>query len=86
VQSNPLPPQRSGLTAIDGAMSLVVILLIVQMWLLTSALEASLAGHKETALPASIISGVILGACVCLYRFVDHVDSEVRKTDGIDRH
>ena len=86
MQSNPLPPQRSGLTAIDGAMSLVVILLIVQMWLLTSALEASLAGHDETALPASIISGVILGACIGLYLFVDRVDADVRKSEGSDHH
>ena len=78
MKSNPPAPQRGGLTAIDGAMSLVVILLIVQMWLLTSALEAFLAGHHETALPACLISAGIFVACLCLYLFVDRVDAEVR--------
>jgi len=77
-------PQRSGLTAIDGAMSLVVILLIVQMWLLTAALESFLAGHDEAALPASLISAAIFGACLCLYLFVDRVDADVRKSEGND--
>ena len=84
MQPNPLPPQRGSLTAIDGAMSLIVILLIVQMWLLTSALEAFLAGHHDTAMPACLISAVIFGACLCLYLFVDRVDAEVRKSVGDD--
>lgn len=37
--------QRRGLVAIDGAMALIVILLIVQIWLLSATLEAFLAGH-----------------------------------------
>lgn len=73
------PPQYRGLTAIEGAMALIVILLIVQMWLLTAALEAFLAGHRETAFPAAIISGVIFLACLGLYLFVDRVDVEVRR-------
>lgn len=73
------PPQYRGLTAIEGAMALIVILLIVQMWLLTAALEAFLAGHRETALPTALISGVIFLACLGLYLFVDRVDVEVRR-------
>lgn len=73
-----LPPQNRGLTAIDGAMTLIVVLLIVQMWLLTAALEAFLAGHRETALPAAILSGLLFFACLGLYLFVDRVDAEVR--------
>ena len=34
------PQQRKGLTAIDGAMALVVILLVVQVWLLSATLDA----------------------------------------------
>jgi hypothetical protein len=59
-------------------MSLVAVLLVVQMWLLTSALEAFLAGHSETALPAALISAGIFAACFCLYLFVNRVDAEVR--------
>ena len=40
---NELPPQNRGLTAIAGAMSLIAILLIVQIWLLSATLESFLA-------------------------------------------
>jgi len=71
--------QRQGLTAIDAAISLTVILLMVQMWLLTTALEALLAGHRETALPAALISGFIFSACWVLFLFVDKIDTDVRQ-------
>ena len=71
--------QRQSLTAIDGAISLIVILLMVQMWLLTAALEALLAGHHETALPAALISGVIFSASWVLFLFVDKIDADVRQ-------
>lgn len=73
------PPQSRGLTAIDGAMALIVILLIVQIWLLSATLETYLAGHREAVLPGAIISGVLFAACLALYLFVDRIDSEVRK-------
>lgn len=72
-------PQKRGLTAIDGAMVLIVILLIVQIWLLSATLESYLAGHREAAVPGAIISGILFAACFRLYRFVDRIDSEVRK-------
>lgn len=73
------PNQHRGLTAIDAAMVLIVVLLIVQIWLLTATLESYLAGHREAAVPGAIISGILFAACLALYRFVDHIDSEVRK-------
>ena len=73
------PGQQKGLTAIDGAMALIVVLLLVQIWLLTTTLETFLAGFRETALPAAIVSGVIFAACVGLYLFIDRVDFEQRK-------
>jgi len=76
-------PQRRGLTAIDGALALIAILLIVQMWLLTATLEGFLAGHREGVLPAAVISGVLLLACFGLYRFVRGVDREVRRREGL---
>ena len=71
-------PQNRGLTAIDGAMVLIVALLIVQIWLLSATLESFLAGHREAAIPGAIISGLLFLACLALYLFVDRVDSEVR--------
>ena len=71
-------PQTRGLTAIAGAMSLIVVLLIVQIWLLSAALESFLAGKRQTALPAAVFSGVMFLVCLALYLFVDRMDSEVR--------
>ncbi len=76
---NTNPPQGRGLTAIDGAMALIVILLIVQIWLLSATLESYLAGHGEVVLPAAIISALLFLICLGLYLFVDRVDAEVRR-------
>jgi hypothetical protein len=73
------PPERRGLTAIDGALALIAVLLIVQMWLLTAALEIFLAGHPEAALPAAIVSGVLFLGCLGLFLFVRGVDREARR-------
>lgn len=75
----PKPPERKhGLTAIDGALALIALLLIVQMWLLTATLESYLAGHHEVVLPAAIISGVMFLICGGLYLFVSRIDAEAR--------
>jgi predicted Co/Zn/Cd cation transporter (cation efflux family) len=65
-----IPERRGSLTAIDDAMALIIVLLMVQMWLLSAALESFLSGHREVALPAAIVSGVILLGCFALYLFV----------------
>ena len=80
--SNDMPPQNRGLTAIAGAMSLIVVLLIVQIWLLSATLESFLTGNRQSALPAAIFSGVMFLICAGLYLFVDHVDSEVRSSEN----
>ena len=63
----------------DGAMALIVILLIVQIWLLSATLESFLAGDSAAALPGAIVSGVLFLACFGLYLFVERIDAEVRK-------
>ena len=78
---NGRPPQNRGLTAIDGAMVLIVVLLIVQIWLLSATLETYLAGHREAAVPGAIISGILFLACLGLYLFVQRIDADVRR-DG----
>ena len=74
------PAQGRGLIAIDGALSLIAVLLIVQMWLLTAALESFLAGHREAALPAAVFSGLICVTCVALFLFISKVDAEIRRS------
>jgi Family of unknown function (DUF6755) len=76
---NGKPPQSRGLTAIDGAMVLIIVLLVVQIWLLSATLQTFLAGHRDAAVPGAIISMALFAACFGLYRFVDRIDSEVRK-------
>jgi hypothetical protein len=71
--------QTRGLTAIDGAMALIVILLLVQIWLVIATLETYLAGHHETALPGAIISGIIFVACFGLFVFIERMDSDLRQ-------
>lgn len=71
--------QRRGLVAIDGAMALVVILLIVQMWLLSATLEAYLAGHAGPVAPAAIFSGLLFSGCLALNFFVDRIDRKSRE-------
>jgi predicted Co/Zn/Cd cation transporter (cation efflux family) len=73
-----LPQQRRGLTAIDAITALIVILLVVQIWLLSAALDAFLAGHKETALPAAIVSGILCAGCFAMYGFVRRIDQSAR--------
>jgi len=42
------------IVAIDAAMTLVIFLLVVQIWLLSATLETFLAGHVGAVLPAAI--------------------------------
>lgn len=78
-----MKPQR-GITAIDGAIALIAVLLIIQMWLLTATLEAHLAGHPEPILPAAIISGLIFTACAGLFLFIHRIDADVKIRDRRD--
>lgn len=71
--------QDKRLPALNGALGLIVLILVVQMWLLTATLESYLAGHHEAALSGGIISAILFAACGGLYLFVGRVD---RKTRG----
>jgi hypothetical protein len=77
---NGTAPLRRGLTAIDGAMVLIIVLLIVQIWILSATLESYLAGHREVALPGALISAILFAACLGLYWFIERIDTEIRKS------
>jgi len=76
--------RRGGLTAIDGAIALIAILLVIQMWLLTATLESYLAGHAEPILPAVFISGIFFAACGGLFLFIRRIDIDLRSKDERD--
>jgi hypothetical protein len=56
-----------------------MILLMVQIWLLTSTLESFLVGQRERAVPAALISGLLFLACMEIYLLVDRLDREAHK-------
>ena len=72
-------PGGRGLTAMDGALALIAILLIVQMWLLTATVERVLAGHLEAAVPGALFSGLLFAVCLALYAFVERLDAEGKR-------
>lgn len=55
---------------IDGALGLIAIVLIVQMWLLSATLEAFLGGRHAVAVPAALVSIALCAVCVALGAFV----------------
>ena len=60
------PLRKRAARAMDGAMLLLVVLLVVQVWLLMASVELWLAGHHAVALPAALLSGALFAACLGL--------------------
>ncbi|MFB3818033.1 MAG: DUF6755 family protein [Candidatus Methylomirabilales bacterium] len=74
----PHSARRRGATAIDAAVGLMAVLLIVQMWLLMASLNTVLAGEWSAALPAALVSLALFLACLALYILVERVDAAAR--------
>ena len=85
--SEPGPSDRKRrLVAIDGAIALMAVVLMVQMWLLTATLEEYLRGHRSIAGPAAIAAGVLFAVCAGLALLVHRIDTRNRRpTDRTDR-
>lgn len=80
------PARRRRRVAIDAAMVLVILVLMVQMWLLTATLESYLAGHHAVALPAFVSSLVLFAVCAFLYRLVLKIDKLPERDEPQQRH
>ena len=77
--------RRRRRVAIDAAMIMVILVLMVQMWLLTATLESYLAGHHGAALPGLVASAALFGLCLFLYRLVlriDRAQDRVQESEG----
>jgi hypothetical protein len=72
------PARRRAARAMDGAMLLVIILLVVQIWLLMTSVELWLAGHREVVLPAALLSGALFAGCAGLLALARRVDRTAR--------
>ena len=79
MSAGPTRARRRRGVAIDAAMVLVILVLMVQMWLLTATLESYLAGHHDVVIPGLAVSAVLVLACLALYAFVRRVDRQVRR-------
>ena len=75
------PARRRGRVAIDAAMVMVILVLMVQMWLLTATLESYLADHRGVAMPAFLSSIVLFAVCAFLYRMVLRIDRMPERVD-----
>ena len=69
------PLRKRASRAVDGALALIVVLIVVQIWLLMASVESWLAGHRDVALPAAIVSGALFATSTGLLLLV-------RKTAG----
>ena len=74
-----VPLQGRGLTAMDGVITLIIILLIVQIWLLSATLSAFLAGHRDAVPLATVVSALLFAGCAALYGFIRHIDRNSRR-------
>lgn len=77
--------RRKAIVAIDGAIALIAILLIVQIWLLSATLESYLRGHQTVVLPAAIVSGVLCLCCAGLAAFAVRADRSAREPESSPR-
>ncbi|MEX1127808.1 MAG: DUF6755 family protein [Vicinamibacterales bacterium] len=76
------PARRRRRVAIDAAMVMIILVLMVQMWLLTATLESYLAGHHGAALPGLLSSVVLFAVCAFLYRLVLRIDRMPEREEG----
>jgi len=68
-----------------GILVLIGTLVIVQLWLLTAALEALLARSYGALIPASVASGVLFAFNALLLRYVVAFDDKVRREEHLRR-
>lgn len=85
MSAGPTRARRRRGVAIDAAMVLVIIVLMVQMWLLTATLESYLAGHHGVALPGFLSSLALFALCVFLYWLVLRIDRMAERSDHVPR-
>ena len=62
------------LTVVYGILSIVLVLVILQLWLLTATMNAYLGGDESVVWPAAIASIVCLALNVGLLRFLYNLE------------
>ena len=62
------------MTIVKGALVLVVILVVLQLWLLTATMNAYLSGDMTPLVPAMLVSFGCLGMNLWLLRYLYRLD------------
>jgi hypothetical protein len=57
-----------------GMLSLILIIVILQLWLLTATMEAYLGGDRSIAIPAALASAGCFGLILGLLRYLKALD------------
>lgn len=70
---------RQGTTLFTAILILVATGVVMQLWLLTSAMEALIGRKTDTLIPLAIGSGVLFLVNAALLRFVYGFDERLRK-------
>ncbi len=73
------PARKRAARAMDGAMLLIFILLVLQVWLLMASVESWLAGHRQVVLPAMLLSGSLFAGCVGLLALARRTDRTLHR-------
>ncbi len=76
---------QQGTALFAGVLVLIGTLVVIQLWLLTAALEAFLAQSYQALVPAAVASAVLFVFNALLLRYVVAFDARVRREDRTGR-
>ena len=62
--------RQQKMTIVFGILSIVLIIVVLQLWLLTATMNAFLGGEDGVVLPAAIASAVCFGLNAGLLRYI----------------
>lgn len=68
------PPRAQRLNVLNGILLLVVLTNILQLWLFTATVNATLGADTSTVVPAGLASLVCLGLNLGLLRYMRRLD------------
>lgn len=77
------PVRKRAAKAVDAVLALLVVLLILQVWLLAASVELWLAGHREVAIPAAVVSALLFAVGAGLMMLIQKAGG--RTNDGSGR-
>jgi hypothetical protein len=74
VNQRPRFVRAQRMTIVNAMLSLVILIVVLQLWLLTATMNAYLGGDRVVAVPAALASLLCLGLNVGLLRYLFRLD------------